>query len=52
MTTSTSILPRPTDTAPAALPPWAGFVLLLIALFQRIPDSLIAFVGRFSEPTD
>lgn len=48
MTTSTSILLRPTDATPAALPPWAGFVLPVIALFQRIPDSLIAFIGRFA----
>lgn len=48
MTTSTSILLRPTDATPVALPPWAGFVLPVIALFQRIPDSLIAFIGRFA----
>lgn len=37
-----------TPTIAVSTPPWARFVLPLIALFQRIPDSLIAFVGRFS----
>ncbi|MDQ5907914.1 MAG: putative oxidoreductase [Pseudomonadota bacterium] len=32
----------------AVIPPWARFIQPAIALFQRIPDSLIAFVGRFS----
>ena len=32
----------------AVIPPWARFIRPVIALFQRIPDSLIAFVGRFS----
>jgi len=37
-----------TPTTAVSTPPLARFVLPLIALFQRIPDSLIAFVGRFS----
>lgn len=37
-----------TPTTAASTLPRARFVLPLIALFQRIPDSLIAFVGRFS----
>ncbi|MFZ1828312.1 MAG: DoxX family protein [Candidatus Competibacteraceae bacterium] len=37
-----------TPATAVSTPPWARFVLPLIALFQRIPDSLIAFVGRFS----
>lgn len=44
MTTSATATP----TTAASTLPWARFVLPLIALFQRIPDSLIAFVGRFS----
>ena len=37
-----------TPTTAASTPPRARFVLPLIALFQRIPASFIAFVGRFS----
>ena len=47
MTTPTSTWSAPASATPA-LPPWTGFVLSVIALFQRIPDSLIAFIGRFS----
>ena len=47
MTTPTSTWSAPAS-ATLALPPWTGFVLSVIALFQRIPDSLIAFIGRFS----
>ncbi|MDG4549081.1 MAG: DoxX family protein [Candidatus Contendobacter sp.] len=48
MTTPTSAWSAPASATPASLPRWVGFVLPLIALFQRIPDSLIAFIGRFS----
>lgn len=47
MTTPTSTWSAPASATPALLP-WTGFVLSVIALFQRIPDSLIAFIGRFS----
>lgn len=46
MTTTTSTWSA--SASPVPLPPWTGFVLSTIALFERIPDSLIAFVGRFS----
>lgn len=32
----------------AVVSPWTRFIQSTSALFQRIPDSLIAFVGRFS----
>jgi putative oxidoreductase len=44
MTTSAIATPTPD----AVIPHWARFVAPAIALFARIPDSLIAFVGRFS----
>lgn len=31
-----------------ATPHWAQYITLAIALFSRIPDALIAFLGRFS----
>lgn len=37
-----------TPAPQAVIPPWARFIGPAIALFQKIPDSLIAFVGRFS----
>ena len=48
MTTPTSTWSASASATPAPLPPWTGFVLSVVALFQRIPDSLIAFIGRFS----
>jgi putative oxidoreductase len=42
----TSAIHTPPTTLPT--PPWARFIQPAIALFQRIPDSLIAFLGRFS----
>lgn len=37
-----------TPSTAAPIPPWARFIQPAIALFGRIPDALIAFVGRFS----
>ena len=37
-----------TPTADPAIPNWARFIAPLIALLSRIPDSLIALIGRFS----
>jgi putative oxidoreductase len=37
-----------TPAPETVIPPWARFIQPAIALFQRIPDSPIAFVGRFS----
>jgi putative oxidoreductase len=37
-----------TPTPDAVIPHWARFIAPTIAWFQRIPDALIAFVGRFS----
>lgn len=42
----TSAIPAPTTAA--ATPRWARFILPAIMLFSRIPDSLIAFIGRFA----
>lgn len=42
----TSAIHTPPTTV--TMPHWARFIQPAIALFQRIPDSLIAFVGRFS----
>ena len=44
MLTSTLHPPAPE----AIIPPWARFIQPAITLFQQIPDSLIAFIGRFS----
>ena len=44
MMTSTIYTPTPD----AVIPHWARFIAPTIAWFQRIPDALIAFVGRFS----
>jgi len=43
---TTSAIHPPTTTAPT--PRWARFIQPTIALFARIPDSLIALIGRFS----
>ena len=37
-----------TPTPDAVIPHWARFMARAIAGFARIPDSLIAFLGRFS----
>jgi putative oxidoreductase len=37
-----------TPSTAAPIPAWARFIQSAIALFGRIPDALIAFVGRFS----
>lgn len=44
MLTSTLHPPAPE----AIIPSWARFIQPAIALFQQVPDSLIAFIGRFS----
>jgi hypothetical protein len=38
----------PTPVTPAPMPRWARFIQPTIALFARIPDSLIALLERFS----
>ena len=37
-----------TPATPAPMPRWARFIQPIIALFARIPDSLIALLGRFA----
>ena len=37
-----------TPTVEPAIPSWARFIAPLIALLSRIPDWLIALIGRFS----
>lgn len=46
MTTST--LSAPTSNFAASTPRWARFIQPTIALFARIPGSLIALLGRFA----
>ncbi len=43
---TTSAIHTPMTLLPT--PPWAHFIRPAITLFQRIPDSLIALIGRFS----
>lgn len=43
---TTSAIDTPTTTVP--IPHWARFIQPAMTLFQRIPDSLIASLGRFS----
>lgn len=40
-----------TPSTAAPIPPWALFIESTIAWFGRIPDSLIALIGRFSIAT-
>jgi len=37
-----------TPATPALMPRWAHRIQSVVALFARIPDSLVAFVGRFA----
>ena len=37
-----------TPATPAPMPRWAHRIQSVVALFARIPDSLVAFVGRFA----
>ena len=37
-----------TSSATAPIPPWAQFIQPTVTWFGRIPDSLIALIGRFS----
>lgn len=45
-TVITSNMPTPDAAAP--IPRWAHFIPLVLPLLARIPDSLIALLGRFS----